>query len=200
MEDEKFELPIPEERPSKEQVDWSALFDAMAGMVEVEKVVDVLDVRARALAEPEEDVDTGAGDVYTSFSLGPERYALSAAATREVIEMPDVTPVPKAPAAVGGLFHRRGAVCVALNTKNLLGLTEDGNYGNAVLLSGDPAGVALLVDDVHAAATIPPALINPGDVGGRAVAGITPDRHIVLDAEALWKEIRAVLETEPRGF
>lgn len=200
MEEEKFKLPEPDGQSPQEDVDWSALFDAMAGMVEEEKVADVLSARARALAEAEEDVAAEAGDVYTLFSLGPERYALTAAAAREVLEMPTIMPVPKAPDVIAGLFHRRGGIYVALDTKRLLGLGEDGRYGNAVVLTGGPARVALLVDDVEAARAIPSADIRPGDVGGKVVAGITPGRYIVLDAEVLRAEIRGVVGTEPRGI
>jgi chemotaxis signal transduction protein len=200
MEEEKFKLPEPDGQSPQEDVDWSALFDAMAGMVEEEKVADVLSARARALAEAEEDVAAEAGDVYTLFSLGPERYALTAAAAREVLELPTIMPVPKAPDVIAGLFHRRGGIYVALDTKRLLGLGEDGRYGNAVVLTGGPARVALLVDDVEAARAIPSADIRPGDVGGKVVAGITPGRYIVLDAEVLRAEIRGVVGTEPRGI
>jgi chemotaxis signal transduction protein len=199
-EKEKFELPRPEGRPLQEDVDWSALFDAMADMVEDEKVADVLTDRARALARVEEDATAEAGDAYTLFSLGAERYALSATAAREVLELPKITPIPRAPAAIAGLFHRRGRILVALHTKGLLGLEENGRYGNAVVLTGEPARVALLVDEVEAARVIPSGAIYPGDVGGRAIAGITPDRCIVLDAEALRAEIRRVVGTETRGI
>ncbi len=200
MEEEKFKLPEPDGQSPQEDVDWSALFDAMAGMVEDEKVVDVLSARARALAEVEEDVVAEAGDVYTLFSLGPERYALSTAAAREVLELPTIMPVPKAPDVIAGLFHRRGGIYVALDTKRLLGLGEDGRYGNAIVLTGEPARVALLVDDVEAARAIPSADIRPGDVGGQAVAGITPGLYIVLDTDVLRAEIRGVVGTEPRGI
>ena len=199
MKEEKFKLPEPEGQSPQEQVDWSALFDAMGDMVEDEKVADVLSIRARALAEAEEDVAAEAGDVYALFSLGSERYALPAAAAREVLELPTIMPVPKAPDVIAGLFHRRGGIYVALDTKRLLGLGEDGRYGNAVVLTGEPARVALLVDDVETARTIPPADIYPGDVGSRVIAGITPGRYIVLDVEELRAAIRGAVGTEPRG-
>lgn len=196
MEDADFKLPQPEQEPTREQVDWSTLFDAMADMVEVEKVADVLRDRARALAEAEVDA-TEAGGVYTLFSLAAERYALPSSAASEVLELPNITPVPRTDPVVAGLFHRRGGIYLALNTKRLLGLEEDGPYGNAVVLADEPARVALLVDEMEAARRIPPADIQPG--GGGAVAGVTPDRYIVLDVEALRAEIRAALEAPARG-
>jgi chemotaxis signal transduction protein len=196
MEDAEFKLPQSEQEPTREQVDWSTLFDAMADMVEVEKVADVLQDRARALAEAEVDA-AEAGGVYTLFSLAAERYAMPSSAAREVLELPKVTPVPGTDPVVAGLFHRRGGIYLALNTKRLLGLEEDGPYGNAVVLADEPTRLALLVDEMEAARRIPPADIQPG--GGGVVAGVTPDRYIVLDVEALRAEIRAALEAPARG-
>ncbi|NIT35761.1 MAG: hypothetical protein GTN49_04570 [candidate division Zixibacteria bacterium] len=194
MEEEPDELEPTEEDKSREAVDWSALFDAMADMVEEEKVADVLAQRASALAESEEEEAADAGDVYTLFTLREERYALPAAVTGEVLELPRITAVPKAPPVIAGLFHRWGGVYVALNTKYLLGLEEDGSYGEALVLTGGGGRVALLVDAVEATRHIRAANIRSEDVGGRAIAGVTPDRYIVLDGEALWSEVRRALE------
>jgi chemotaxis signal transduction protein len=193
MEEERDELEPREEEKPREAVDWSALFDAMADMVEEEKLADVLEERAGALAEPEEEETADAGDVYTLFTLREEKYALPAVVTREVLELPKITPVPKAPAVVAGLFHRWGGVYVALNTKYLLGLEEDGSYGEALVFTSGGARVALLVDAVEATRHIPPAYVRSSDVGGRAIAGVTPDRYIVLDGTALWSEVRRAL-------
>jgi chemotaxis signal transduction protein len=189
MADEPEEVESPETAPKsrpREAVDWSALFEAMSDRVEEEVVVDILAARARVLARPEEEVGVDAGDVYTLFRLGEERYALSAAIVAEVLEAPRLTAVPQSPPAIVGLFHRRGGVYLALNTKNLLGLADNGTYRDALVLSGEKLRVALMVDTVEATRPLPASEVRPGDVGGRAVAGVTADRYIVLDAEGLW--------------
>ncbi|UCH78109.1 MAG: chemotaxis protein CheW [Candidatus Coatesbacteria bacterium] len=188
-EKEESAEPAPEERP-REGVDWSALFEAMSDRVEEEMVVDILAVRARLLARPEEEVGVDAGDVYTLFRLGEERYALSAAVVGEVLEAPRVTPVPQSPPTIVGLFHRRGGVYLALSTKRLLGLADNGTYRDALVLTGEKSRVALMVDAVEATRPIPASEVRPGDVGGRAVAGVTADKYIVLEAEGLWAEVR----------
>jgi chemotaxis signal transduction protein len=171
----------------------------MADLVEEEKVADVLSDRARALAKAEEETAETGGS-YTLFSLAGERYALPSFAAREVLDLPKITPVPRTAPVIAGLFHRRGGICVAVNTKRLLGLEENGAYGSAVVLAEEPARVALLVDEVDAARSIPAADIQPGSAGGRVVAGVTPDRYIVLDVEALRAEIRTALEAPTRGM
>jgi len=191
-EEEPTPEPAPESRP-REGVDWSALFEAMSDRVEEEMVADLLAARARALARPEEEVGVDAGEVFTLFRLGEERYALSVAVIAEVLESPRLTPVPQSPPAIAGLFHRRGGVYVGLSTKNLLGLADNGSYRDALVLSGGKWRVALMVDLVEATRPLPASEVRPGDIGGRAVAGVTADKYIVLDAEGLWAEVRRAL-------
>jgi purine-binding chemotaxis protein CheW len=199
MAEEEHGPESPEGRRLRGPVDWSALFEAMSDRAAEAKVADILAERARALAVPEEEVGADAGAGYVLFTLGRERYALSALVVAEVVEAPKVTPVPKAPPAVAGLFHRRGGVYVALATKNLVGLQDNGGYRDALVLSGGVPRVALLVDDVAATQAIPAARIRPGEVGARAVAGVTADHYIVLDADALWAEVRRALALDGEG-
>jgi chemotaxis signal transduction protein len=199
MAEEQFEPVVPDEEKPRTAVDWSALFEAMSDRAAEDKAAEILKARARRLALPEEEPVADAGSVYVLFTLGPERYALSTAAVAEVAEAPDVTPVPRAPAAIAGLFHRRGGVYLALATKNLVGLGDGGTYRDALVLAGGVPRVALLVDEVTATRVVPATEIHAGDVGGRAVAGVTTDHHIVLDADALWAEARRALGIDEEG-
>ncbi|WP_342593316.1 chemotaxis protein CheW [Ramlibacter agri] len=47
---------------------------------------------------------------YLSFQLGADMYAVGILSVREIIEYPELTPVPMAPAAVRGVINLRGAV------------------------------------------------------------------------------------------
>ena len=199
MAEEQNEPEVPDEEKPRAAVDWSALFDSMSDRAAEDKVAEILTDRARRLALPEEETDADAGSVYVLFTLGRERYALSTAVVAGVAEAPEVTPVPKAPPAIAGLFHRRGGVYLALATKNLVGLEDGGTYRDALVLAGVIPRLALLVDEVTATRVVPAADIHPGDVGARAVAGITADHHIVLDADALWAEARRALGLEDGG-
>jgi chemotaxis signal transduction protein len=199
MAEEFFESDSSPEEKARAAVDWSALFEAMSDRAAEDRAAEILKERARRLALPEEEPAADAGSVYVLFTLGPERYALSTEAVAEVAEAPDVTPVPRAPAAIGGLFHRRGGVYLALATKNLVGLEDGGAYRDALVLANAGPRVALLVDEVTATRVVSSVEIHAGDVGGRAVAGVTSDHHIVLDADALWAEARRALGLEDGG-
>jgi chemotaxis signal transduction protein len=199
MAEEQYEPEAPKEEKPRGAVDWSALFEAMSDRAAEDRLTEILMERARRLALPEEEPGADAGSVYVLFTLGTERYALSTEAVAEVAEAPDVTPVPRAPRAIAGLFHRRGGVYLALATKNLVGLEDGGTYRDALVLAGAAPRVALLVDEVTATRVVPATEIHAGDVGGRAVAGVTADRHIVLDAAALWAEARRALGLDGEG-
>lgn len=199
MAEEAFEPEAPEEEKPRTAVDWSALFEAMSDRAAEDRLTEILTERARRLAIPEEEPGGDAGSAYVLFTLGEEKYALSTETVAEVAEAPEVTPVPRAPAAVAGLFHRRGGVYLALATKTLVGLEDGGTYRDALVLTDAGPRVALLVDEVTATRVIPATEIHAGDVGGRAVAGVTADRYIVLDAEALWAEARRALGLDGKG-
>jgi purine-binding chemotaxis protein CheW len=188
------------ERGPRGAVDWSALFDAMSDRAAEDRAVDVLAERARRLAIPEEEVAADVGAVYALFALGAERYALSSSVVAEVVETPKLTRVPHAPPVVAGLFHRRGGVYVGLATRSLLGLEDGGAYRDALVLAGPVPRLALLVDEVTATRVIPAAEIRAGEMGARAVAGVTADGHIVLEAGALWDEARRALGFAREGI
>lgn len=50
------------------------------------------------------------GERYLFFSLGQEDFAVSLLKVREVIEMPDITPVPHTPGYFLGIMNLRGEV------------------------------------------------------------------------------------------
>jgi chemotaxis signal transduction protein len=199
MAEEQFEPELEDEEKPRGSVDWSALFEAMSDQAAEDRMAEILTERARLLALPEDEPAADAGSVYVLFTLGEEKYALSTEAVAEVAEAPEVTPVPRAPAAIAGLFHRRGGVYLALATKNLVGLEDGGTYRDALVLANAEPRVALLVDEVTATKVVPAAEVLASDVGGRAVAGITADHHIVLDAETLWAEARRALGLDGEG-
>ena len=86
--------------------------------------------------------------------LGEDWYALELAAVREVLPLPDVTPVPGAPAAVHGLFNLRGTVLPLLDTASLLGLAPGGPPAFAVVADTGAGPAALTATAMPAGATL----------------------------------------------
>ena len=98
------------------------------------------------------------------FRLGGVLFALEGAHARQVVSVPGVTPVPRTPRELLGLFTSGGALLPLVNPRPLLGLAEgDGRgsfapdpatYDLAVLAQAGPHTLALSVDEVAGFATL----------------------------------------------
>jgi purine-binding chemotaxis protein CheW len=87
------------------------------------------------------------------FVLGGERYALDIQFAREIVEMIQITPIPRAPPYISGVINLRGEITNIMNLNNLLGLPHQEIRDNQkiVVLVPEAAGgnnVGIIVDDV----------------------------------------------------
>lgn len=87
------------------------------------------------------------------FVLGGERYALDIQFAREIVEMIQITPIPRAPSYISGVINLRGEITNIMNLNTLLGLphTEIRDNQKIVVLVPEAAGgsnVGIIVDDV----------------------------------------------------
>jgi len=57
--------------------------------------------------------------LFLLFQLGEDRYALDTGRVVEVLPLVGITPIPKAPAGVAGLFNYRGAPVPAIDLSQL---------------------------------------------------------------------------------
>ncbi len=85
-----------------------------------------------------------------AFGLGNEWYALEVSQVRGIEPETDITPVPKAPAWLVGVFNLHGAIVPAIDPSSLLGVPRRERKGSGLLVvflwEGHQA--ALLVDAV----------------------------------------------------
>ena len=98
------------------------------------------------------------------FKLGGALFALEGAHARQVVSVPNVTPVPRTPRELLGLFTSGGALLPLIDPRPLLGLTEGDKHGPlahdpvaynlAVLAQAGPHTLALSVDEVAGFATL----------------------------------------------
>lgn len=58
-----------------------------------------------------------ASNKYLTFSLGNESYAIDILKVREIIRVPDITPVPQMPAYIKGVFNLRGKVIPVIDLR-----------------------------------------------------------------------------------
>jgi purine-binding chemotaxis protein CheW len=99
---------------------------------------------------------TGGGTLrFLTFRIDQRLYALPAENVSEVIRLPSVARVPRAPAALLGLASHRGSVIPLASLRGLLGVAESGAFSTSrAIVLGEGAPVAIAVDAVHALVAI----------------------------------------------
>ncbi len=121
------------------------------------------------------DMDTSidmAGGQFLTFVSGGELYAVEINRVSEIIEISQLTRVPKTPEFIRGVINLRGGVVpvIDLTAKLGNGLSDITKRSCVVLVSVDQADgiqtLGLLVDEVHEIIDIGPADIKPPPVLG----------------------------------
>jgi len=87
---------------------------------------------------------------FATFEVAGQLFGVEVHTVQEVLSYNEYTPVPLAPAAVGGLFNLRGQVIAAVDLRVQLGLPRQALRGPVmnVILRGDGEPVSLLVDKI----------------------------------------------------
>ncbi len=87
------------------------------------------------------------------FILGGERYALDIHLVREIVEMLQITPIPRAPQYISGVVNLRGEITNIMNLNSMLGLGNHDLRDNQKIIVLVPeavsgSNVGIIVDDV----------------------------------------------------
>jgi purine-binding chemotaxis protein CheW len=100
-------------------------------------------------AEPAVEVDEAVRE-YLSFMVGAECYALPLTCVREIVRVPALTEVPRAPAAVLGVISVRGAVTTVIDLRRKLNVdpAATGPKNRILVVDGGGERMGLLVDAV----------------------------------------------------
>lgn len=94
---------------------------------------------------------------YMSFSLGKEEYAIPLLSVKEVLGMPEVTPVPQTPTYFLGIMNLRGQVISVMDLRLKLGIKpKDSAETVVVICQIGELVVGITVDSVN-------SVINPGE-------------------------------------
>jgi len=131
---------------------------------------------------------------YATFEVADQLFGLEVGRVQEVLTFSEYTPVPLAPAHVGGLFNLRGQVIAALDLRVRLGLppTDLSDGAMNVIVRTDDESVSLLVDrigdvvelDDNAAEIPPDTLTGPVRDLITATFPLEDRLMLVLDARA----------------
>ncbi|HCF61339.1 MAG TPA: chemotaxis protein CheW [Myxococcales bacterium] len=152
--------------------------------------------------EPLPEAEDEAPREFLGFVLAGEEYAVELELVREIVKVPAITEVPRAPAEITGIMSLRGEVMPVFDLRKRLGLpatAEPSRRARVVIvdLGNGPAGVQ--VDGVHQVVRLKPSTIEPPPPGlgveSEYLSGIgrLKDRMYVL------LNLRAVI-SRPRSF
>lgn len=194
-------------RPSsgKPPIDWAALRARLARAAGEPAAGAgaraALEARARRLAAAPAPARPAGTLAAVAFELGGERYAVEAAAVREVLRSPRPVRLPGAPPFVAGLVNLRGELVDVLDVRGFLGAPAAAATDRRclIVLGGARAELALQVDGVEGLVELDPAgLAPPPDAPARTrpeyVRGLAPDGLALLDAPTLLRDPRLVVD------
>lgn len=101
-------------------------------------------------------------DRYLRFSLGKEDYAIPLLSVKEVIAVPEITPIPYSPPYLVGIMNLRGQVISVIDFRKKLGITaESGTETSVIICDLDPLVLGVIVDSINAVASPGPGDISP---------------------------------------
>jgi purine-binding chemotaxis protein CheW len=100
---------------------------------------------------------------YISFNLGEEQFATPLLSVREVIGVPDTTPIPQAAAHFIGIMNLRGQVVSIMDLRKKLGIKPLANEAERAVMICDLGGLSLgiIVDSVNQVLTLDSDSISP---------------------------------------
>jgi purine-binding chemotaxis protein CheW len=78
--------------------------------------------------------DNQKGTRHLGFSLGAEDYAIPLLCVKEVIAVPEVTPIPFTPPHFKGIMNLRGQVISVIDLRTKLGIKPQNTSENAVII------------------------------------------------------------------
>lgn len=100
-------------------------------------------------------------DRFLSFKLGDEHYALPLLQVKEVIDLPDVTFVPQAPAFFLGIINLRGQVISVVDLRLKLGLPKNNSESKTAIICDFGSRVmGIVVDSVQSVLHPDPSELN----------------------------------------
>jgi purine-binding chemotaxis protein CheW len=121
-----------------------------------EELAEIWARRAAALAEPPPADVQGQRLNLLAFVLGNERYAVEVSHVREIYPLEQITPVPRTPAFVVGVFSGRGRLISVIDLHAFFGLPTLSLTGNSkvIVVAAGGLEIGLLADDVTDVLTI----------------------------------------------
>jgi purine-binding chemotaxis protein CheW len=122
------------------------------------------------MAEPEQDITE-----YLTFTLGREVFALGIASVREVLEVTDLTVIPRTPEFMRGVINLRGSAVPVMDMRMKFGMSKSRETVDTCIIiaevdvGGEKSAIGGLVDSVREVLHIPESAVEPAPPMGAAV-------------------------------
>ncbi|HZQ91748.1 MAG TPA: chemotaxis protein CheW [Terriglobales bacterium] len=115
------------------------------------------------------------------FQVGRETFAVPIAQVHEILRVPDIAPVPEAPAHVEGVMNLRGKIISVVDLRKRFGERnlERGRRSRVMVVEVDQRKVGLIVDSASEVFRLAPSQVEPpphavseGEGGAGYVIGV----------------------------
>ncbi|MCI0395703.1 MAG: chemotaxis protein CheW [Chloroflexi bacterium] len=170
-----------------------------------EELAQIWARRAYALAELPPAENQGQTLDLLALVLGGERYAVEVRHVREIYSLEQITPVPRTPSFVVGVFSARGRLLSVIDLRAFLGLPKLGLSGSRKIVAvtaGDAhLEVGLLADAVVDVLTVfeddvESGLVSQAGAQTEYIRGVAPGMLAVLNLNALLNDKRLIVHEE----
>lgn len=171
-----------------------------------EALAEIWARRAYELAKPPPAEATGHTLHLLLFVLDNEQYAVEVSYVREVYQLEQLTPIPRTPNFVVGIFSARGRLISVVDLRAFFGLSPTNLSPESKVVSvglddGSGMEIGILSDEVTDVITVFEEDLDPAltsQVGNRVqfTRGIAPGMIVVLDMEALLKDKQLIVNEE----
>jgi purine-binding chemotaxis protein CheW len=112
--------------------------------------------------EQESEKKTGDVQRYLSFSLGHEDYAVPLLGVREVIAVPEITPVPYTPPHFLGIMNLRGQVISIIDLRLKFNIKAETTSETAVIICDiGTSSLGVVISSVNSVLALDAADISP---------------------------------------
>lgn len=135
---------------------------------------------------------------FLTFSLGQESYGIPILKVREIIRVPDITPVPQMPDYVKGVINLRGKVIPVIDLRVKFKFPKVEFHERTCMVvvsvempSGGPALVSLIVDVVEEVVNIP-----SHDIEAAPNFGTKFDTDYILGMGKIKGAVKALLDID----
>lgn len=139
----------------------------------------------------------GAGK-YLTFSLGQESYGIDILKVREIIRVPDITPVPQMPSCVKGVINLRGKVIPVIDLRVKFQFPQAEFHERTCMIvvcvklpSSEETFIGLIVDVVEEVVQV-----NAQDIEATPNFGVKFETHYILGMAKVKGAVKTILDID----